>query len=138
MRVGSAAVARIDEAHVPPTPQGGAKRKRWQPHSVSSVLHLDSHLLVSAGASDGTVKLWDCRTLSSTVSAASPTARAKAARKPMPSQQLQPSLSRGNRLHGVARRAAIRARACAVSHTARAAPRHGPRATPPRCRASAV
>ena len=67
LREGTMPVAIIRDAHVPASQTAAAKRKRWQPHSVSSLVHLQvhEHALASAGASDGTVKLWDQRQLAS-------------------------------------------------------------------------
>lgn len=93
MRTGTIPVAMIRDAHVPAGQAAATtKRKRWQPHSVSSLISLrvHDHALASAGASDGSVKLWDARQLAN-----------NKGRRPSPVQQLQPSLNRGNRLHGI-------------------------------------
>ena len=92
-------MGRLSDAHVPATASSvNAKRKRWQPHSVSSLLHLphEEHALVSGGASDGTVKLWDCRMLAHDAQAA------RRGKKPAPTQQLQPSTKDRSRPHGIA------------------------------------
>ncbi len=40
---------------------GQGRRGQDSQHSVTSVLFVDGHVLASAGANDGTVKLWDLR-----------------------------------------------------------------------------
>ena len=55
---------RIIAAHVKESScSGGSSKRKVEPnhHSVTSVAFLDDTVLASAGANDGTVKLWDLR-----------------------------------------------------------------------------
>ena len=85
----------LSDIHVPPTTGSAGKRRRSgasaQPQSVSSVvfIHADTTKLGTSGATDGAIKLWDCRALGR--------------RNPEPIVTvLPPSSSPGSRQYGIA------------------------------------
>ena len=103
VRAGTAPVVTVLNAHYSPDAAGG-KRKRTagvsSTQSVSAVAYLPDTgagtLLASAGATDGTVKLWDLRTTAGGRGGGK--AREK---KPAAVHELRPQASGGGRAHGV-------------------------------------